>query len=151
NSSVGQGPVLATPLQITAMVNAVANGGVYLQPRLVMEVRPARGAAQQTRAGEPVTAISPGVARQIGDMMEMVTRQGVGRKAWVERGGTAGKTGSAQLSDSGEAVNAWFSGYGPLDSPGYTITVLVREGISGGESAAPVFREIMEGILSAGR
>ncbi len=148
NSSVGQGPVLATPLQITAMVNTVANGGVYLQPRLVMEVRPPRGAPREIRPAVPVRALSPEVSRQICDMMEMVTRQGVGRRAWANPGGTAGKTGSAQPVEGADRVNAWFSGYGPLDGPGYIVTVLVREGVSGGETAAPVFREIMEGIFS---
>lgn len=147
NSSVGQGPVLATPLQVTAMVNTVANGGLYLQPGLVKEIRPARGAPRKTEHAGPVRAISPEVARQIGEMMEMVTRQGVGRKAWVTEGGTAGKTGSAQLAEGIEAVNAWFSGYGPLDNPRYTVTVLVREGASGGDTAAPVFHEIIKGLL----
>ncbi|MFZ5633067.1 MAG: peptidoglycan D,D-transpeptidase FtsI family protein [Bacillota bacterium] len=147
SSSVGQGPVLATPLQITAMINTVANEGLYLQPRLVSEIRPARGAPRKIRPGEPVRAVSPEVARQIGEMMVMVTRQGVGRRAWVSQGGTAGKTGSAQLGGSREVVNAWFSGYGPLDNPRFTVTVLVREGVSGGETAAPVFREIMENII----
>lgn len=147
NSSVGQGPVLTTPVQVTAMVNTVANGGVYLKPRLVKEIRPARGAPGKIEGGATARAISPEVARQLGEMMAMVTRHGVGQKAWVKRGGTAGKTGSAQLSEGVEAVNAWFSGYGPLDNPKYTVTVLVREGVSGGETAAPVFREIMESLL----
>jgi len=144
NSSVGQGPVLATPVQITAMINAVANGGAYLPPRLVREVRPARGEPRKISPGQPVAALSPEVARQVSEMMVMVTRQGVGLKAWLARGGSAGKTGSAQLGQGVEAVNAWFSGYAPLDSPAYTITVLVREGLSGGDTAAPVFREIAE-------
>lgn len=148
NSSLGQGPVLATPVQVTAMVNTVANGGIYLQPRLVMEVRPARGDPRGIRPGDPVRALSPEVARQLGEMMVMVTRRGVGQKAWASPGGTAGKTGSAELADGVEFVNAWFSGYGPLDNPRYTVTVLVREGVSGGETAAPVFREIMEDLLA---
>ncbi|KJR98575.1 MAG: hypothetical protein VR68_10270 [Peptococcaceae bacterium BRH_c4a] len=146
NSSVGQGPVLATPLQITAMINTVANGGLYLQPRLVREIRPVGGSPGQIMSTDPVRVISPEVARQLGDLMTMVTKQGVGRKAWVPGGGSAGKTGSAQLTEGGGLVNAWFSGYGPIDSPRYTVTVLVREGSSGGETAAPIFREIMEGL-----
>lgn len=146
NSSVGQGPVLATPLQITAMINSVANGGLYMQPRLVKEIRPAGGSPGQIMSTGPVRVISPEVARQLGDLMTMVTKQGVGRKAWVPRGGSAGKTGSAQLAGGEGPVNAWFSGYGPIDNPRYTVTVLVREGSSGGETAAPVFREIMEGL-----
>ncbi|MFZ5651270.1 MAG: peptidoglycan D,D-transpeptidase FtsI family protein [Bacillota bacterium] len=149
NSSVGQGPLLATPVQITAMVNSVAGGGLYVQPRLVSEIRPAGGSPVKIRAPEPVRVITPEIAARVGQLMEMVTREGVGQKAWVPGKGSAGKTGSAQLSESGGAVNAWFSGYAPLGSPMYTITVLVREGVSGGETAAPVFREIM-GRVSQG-
>lgn len=148
NSSVGQGPVLATPVQMTAMINTIANGGIFLQPVLVKELLMAKGNSVKIKAGEPVRAISPEVALEIIDMMEKVTKNGVGQKAWVEQGGTAGKTGSAELSQNSEVVNAWFSGYGPLDNPKYTITVLVRDGNSGGETAAPVFREIMEGLIN---
>lgn len=146
SSSVGQGPVLATPLQITAMMCAVANDGIYREPRLVMEIRPVRGEPEKIAPAEPVRAISPEVARQLREMLEMVTRRGVGQKAWVAGGGSAGKTGSAQLGRDSETVNAWFSGYAPLDNPRYTVTVLVREGAGGGETAAPVFREIVNGI-----
>lgn len=148
NSSIGQGPVLVSPVQATAMINTVANGGIYLPPGLVREVRPARGDPRKIGPGEPVRALTPEVARQLAGMMEMVTRRGVGQKAWVDRGGSAGKSGSAQLGHRNEGINAWFSGYGPLDGPAYTVTVLVREGVSGGESAAPVFREIMEALLA---
>ncbi len=145
NSSIGQGPVLATPLQVTAMINSVANGGLYLQPRLVKEIRPTGGGFPgQIRPAETVRVISPEVAHQLGELMTLVTKQGVGQKAWVPGGGSAGKTGSAQLTEGDGPVNAWFSGYAPIDTPRYTITVLVREGSSGGETAAPVFREIVE-------
>ncbi len=148
SSSIGQGPVLATPVQVAAMINTVANGGVYLQPRLVKEVRPARGEPRKTAPGDPVRVLSPEVARRIAEMLEMVTRRGVGQKAWVAPEGTAGKTGSAQPGQGAGGVNAWFAGYGPLHNPKYTVTVLVREGVSGGETAAPVFREIIEGLLA---
>lgn len=150
NSSIGQGPVLVTPLQVAAMTNTIAGGGLYMQPGLVKEVVGANGRPVSRNApADPVRVISPEIAGQIGKMMVAVTRSGVGQKAWVENGGTAGKTGSAQLSGDSR-VNAWFSGYGPLDKPQYTVTVLVREGKSGGETAAPVFREIMEELLAKG-
>jgi penicillin-binding protein 2 len=146
NSCIGQGPVLATPLQITAMTNTIATGGMYLQPRLVKEIRGAKGLVREIRGPEPVRAISPEVASQVGDMMAGVTREGVGRRAWVDQGGAAGKTGSAEIGGESGMINAWFSGYTPLEKPRFTITVLVREGVSGAASAAPVFKEIAEGI-----
>ncbi|MHB8156646.1 MAG: peptidoglycan D,D-transpeptidase FtsI family protein [Desulfocucumaceae bacterium] len=146
NSSVGQGPVLATPLQITAMTNTIASGGFYHQPRLVREVRPGGDPPRQIVTPGPERVLSPEVARQLDDLLAAVTKQGVGQKAWVSAGGSAGKTGSAQVSGEGGLVNAWFSGYWPLDKPLYTVTVMARESRSGGETAAPIFREIIEQI-----
>ncbi|MFZ5595533.1 MAG: peptidoglycan D,D-transpeptidase FtsI family protein [Bacillota bacterium] len=147
NSSVGQGPVLATPLQITAMTNTIAAGGIYLQPRLVMKVLPSGGTPRKIESAAPVRVISPEVARQVREMMVLTTREGLGRNAWVAGGGSAGKTGSAQLGGGSDVVNAWFSGFAPINSPRYTITVMVRDGDSGAGTAAPVFREIMDKIL----
>ncbi|WP_243137342.1 peptidoglycan D,D-transpeptidase FtsI family protein [Desulfofundulus thermobenzoicus] len=147
NSSLGQGPVLATPVQLAAMINVLANNGTYIQPRLVMELRDDGGRPVRTFPVEKGhRVLPPSVVAQLREMMEQVTTRGVGREAYLPGCGSAGKTGSAQVDDHGR-VNAWFSGYAPVHDPRYTITVLVREGISGGESAAPVFREIMEQIL----
>ncbi len=146
NSSIGQGPVLVTPVQVTAMINTIANDGVYLPPKLVKEVRSTKGIPLIVESVKGEKVLEADVVRRLQIMMEKVTRDGVGQKAWVEPLGTAGKTGSAQLSENIDYVHAWFSGYGPLDNPKYTVTVLVREGVSGGETAAPIFREIMQEI-----
>ena len=61
--------------------------------------------------------------------------------------GSAGKTGSAEIGNGKKTVNAWFSGFAPYDRPKYVVTVLVEGGISGGASAAPIFREIEKSIL----
>lgn len=146
NSSVGQGPVLVTPVQVTSMLNTVVSGGTYRVPRLVREVRKNSGEVVREFAPDPgKRAISPGTARQLRLLLESVIDEGVGREARVPVFGSAGKTGSAQIGNG--SVNAWFAGYAPRSNPRYIVTVLVEEGASGGESAAPVFREIMEKIL----
>ncbi|MFZ5645719.1 MAG: peptidoglycan D,D-transpeptidase FtsI family protein [Bacillota bacterium] len=147
NSSIGQGPVLTTPLQITAMTNVIASGGFYVQPRLVNEVRPSRGPVVEISPAARVKVMTPEIADQAWLLMEAVTKNGVGQRAWVPEAGSAGKTGSAEVGEEGAPVNAWFSGYAPLNNPRYTITVLAREGTSGAETAAPLFREIAEKIL----
>ncbi|MCL6561331.1 MAG: penicillin-binding protein 2, partial [Firmicutes bacterium] len=146
NSSVGQGPVLVTPVQVTSMLNTLVSGGTYRVPRLVREVRKNNGEVVREFAPDPgKRAISPGTARQLRLLLESVIDEGVGREARVPVFGSAGKTGSAQIGNG--SVNAWFAGYAPRSNPRYIVTVLVEEGTSGGESAAPVFREIMEKIL----
>ncbi|MBM7854044.1 penicillin-binding protein 2 [Desulfohalotomaculum tongense] len=148
NSSIGQGPVLATPIQITAMMNTIINDGMYIPPRLVRELRKSDGTIVQRFApGDSYKVISGATASQLREMLLLVVQKGGGRKALVQNYGSAGKTGSAEVEGQ-ERVNAWFSGYAPVPNPRYVATVLVEQGISGSESAAPVFREIMEETLT---
>ncbi len=56
----------------------------------------------------------------------------------------AGKTGSADAQ--GRQVSSWFASYAPVDDPQYAIVVLVSQGGTGGETAAPIAREIYEGL-----
>lgn len=143
NSSVGQGPVLVTPVQIAALVNTVASGGDYYTPRLVAGLSDDSGRpVRQFATDPPVQAVSPKTAAQLQELLRQVTESGVGQKAAVPGLGSAGKTGSAQVAGEEEKVDAWFAGYVPADSPRYVISVLVRGGQSGGDTAAPVFREI---------
>jgi len=148
NSSLGQGPVLATPVQITAMINTIANEGIYKPPRLVQEIKPeGKGALRFFKPGPYRQVISPEVARQMKKLLEAVVKEGVGQQAYLSGYGSAGKTGSAQTGEQTAVVHAWFSGYAPRQKPKYVITVLAEGGKSGGETAAPVFREIMTALL----
>lgn len=147
NSSVGQGPVLVTPVQIAALMNTIAGNGIYRQPRLVSQVTGEGKAVKDFPYGEGKRVISEHVSATLRDLLGMVTASGVGREAYLPGAGSAGKTGSAQLGDGSGRVNAWFSGYIPQNNPRYIITVMVRDGESGGKTAAPVFKEIAEEIL----
>ena len=68
--------------------------------------------------------------------------------------GAGGKTASAQTGiylepgvEESEVVHAWFAGYFPADTPKYAVVVLVEDGKSGEDTAAPIFRKIADGIL----
>ncbi len=149
NSSVGQGPVLATPVQISVMMNTIANDGVYMQPRLVRELQTNDGVIKSSfPVGEGSLAISPQTALELKKLLSLVTTEGIGREAYVKKYGSAGKTGTAQLGEEEKGVYYWFCGYAPIDQPRYVVTVLVKEGIKDGQTAAPVFREIMDRILT---
>lgn len=148
NSSVGQGPVLVTPVQVTAMMNVIASGGLYYAPRLVTGVADEQGCfVRVIGQPAPTRAISVYTAGVMKKLLREVTETGVGTQARVTQWGSAGKTGSAQLDNAGGKVDAWFSGYIPADRPKYVITVLVHGGSSGGTTAAPVFKEIAEKIM----
>lgn len=147
NSSIGQGPVLATPVQLSSMINVIVNDGTYIPPRLVRDLRKTDGTVVERYApGVSYKAISTSTARQMKELLTLVVDDGVGGQAMVPNYGSAGKTGSAEVQGQREA-NAWFSGYAPANNPRYVTTVLVVQGVSGGETAGPVFREIMEQVL----
>ncbi len=147
NSSVGQGPVLVTPLQIASLVNTMASGGIYREPRLVREIRKNGGSVEKEFLRDSgQVAISPETAAKLCSLMESVVDEGTGKQAAVPVCGSAGKTGSAQI-DGQSVTNAWFAGYAPRANPRYITVVMLEGGGGGGESAAPVFKEIMEQIL----
>jgi len=147
NASLGQWPVKANVVQVTAMMSTVANDGIYRKPRLVKQVLNRDGTENLAIKQDPgVRVLSAEVSHKMQSMLESVTGFGTGQLAWVEQWGSAGKTGSAQVGS--EQIDAWFSGYAPTDSPRYAVTVMVADGESGGSTAAPVFREIMEEILT---
>ncbi len=148
NCSIGQGPLLVTPLQVAAMTNTIASGGIYREPRLVKEIRGGNGVVKREFYSDPGSrAVSQGTAETLCRLMELVVDEGTGTEAAVAVSGSAGKTGSAQVGNEGEETNAWFTGYAPRKNPRYVVTVLVEGGSSGAESAAPIFREITENIL----
>jgi len=146
NLSLGQGQLLVTPLQVAQFTQAVANDGVLISPHVIREVRTRRGLAifrPQVPPGRRV--MSPQTAARIREAMLAVTEEGTGQLAWLPEGGSAGKTGSAETGRSGLS-HAWFTGYAPAGRPQYVVTVLVEEGGAGGTRAAPLFRQILEGI-----
>jgi cell division protein FtsI/penicillin-binding protein 2 len=152
NLSIGQGELEASPLQVVGMISAIANGGIVRQPVLVSRLINHNGSVTVVPAGRPpLQVISPPVAAQLRDMMRAVTNYGTGAAAQVEKFGSAGKTGSAETGrlSQGKSINhAWFAGFAPAADPQYAAVVFVEEGMSGGDIAAPLFREIMERILT---
>ena len=153
--SIGQGQVLATPLQMARMMAVIANGGVLVQPHIVRLV-----------SGRPVAITPP---RSIGlrpstiaairkGLFMAVNSRGSGQRAQIEDLVVAGKTGSAQVVSSAKLAkgvesiqpHAWFAGFAPLDKPRIVLAVLIDHGGSGGAAAAPVARAIFEKFFSRG-
>lgn len=152
NMSIGQGKLEASPLQVASMLAVIVNDGVRVAPRLVEKVVSSDGTTLQyfpVSTGKRI--ISKQTAQQIRSMLTAATQIGTGQAAMVERVGVAGKTGSAEtgrIGTKGKSINhAWFAGYAPLKNPQYVIVVLVEEGMSGGNVAAPIFKEIVEALL----
>ena len=154
NFGFGQGVLTATPVQIAKLIAAFANGGYLVTPQLIEGTVDAEGnltAAESFAANRVLPAAHAG---RIGDFMRLTVEEGTGTLAAPERGGAGGKTASAQTGvqdpDTGEEiVHAWFSGFYPAGEPRYAIVVFVENGQSGNRTAAPVFKEIADGIEQA--
>ncbi len=150
--SIGQGQVLATPLQMARMMAVIANGGRLVQPHIVRLV-----------SGKPVPyepprslGLKPSTLAAIRKGLFMaVNSGGSAQRAQISDLVVAGKTGSAQVVSSSKLKKdidtiqprAWFAGFAPLDNPRIALAVLVDHGGSGGAAAAPVALTILENFF----
>ena len=159
NSGIGQGFVLATPLQLAVMTARIASGRM-LQPRLI-----------RARAGAPVPVEQPDelginprhLARVRQGMFDVVnSARGTARRSRIkdDEFKMAGKTGTSQVRNITKAERArgvvrnedlpWhrrdhalFVGYAPADNPHYAVAVVVEHGGGGSKAAAPIAKDIL--------
>jgi penicillin-binding protein 2 len=158
NSAIGQGYVLATPLQMAMIAATVANGGVSYQPSLVYQIQEGDGTAvrrPETIRGNltkenKLTADQIEIVRK--GMWRVVNDSGTGTRAKVPGVTVAGKTGTAQAWTEGKKDdNAWFIAFAPYEHPKLALAVLVQGGKAGGEVAAPIAAKIIEECLALER
>ena len=154
NFSFGQGELTATPLQLCAMMNAIASGGVYTSPRLIegqvsqeKELTPlASSSAQQARV------MSASTAKALEQALVSTAREGTGRAAAPENGVAGIKTGTAQtgvFQGEEELLHFWYSGLVWDDTgPRYCVTVLRESALDGQSLAAKAFQEVAQGLIA---
>ena len=160
--AIGQGYNPVTPLQLTVMTAAIANGGTIYKPAIVeKEIYPDGTVAQSfqpevlhrfTGQGRNLKLIRDGMVEAVNG------RRGTGRRAQVETEGivVGGKTGTAQVVRLKQYQHlkeqdipykyrdhAWFTCYAPAANPEIAVTVLVEHGLHGGSAAAPIASKIM--------
>lgn len=155
NTAIGQGDVLATPLQMAVVTAAFANGGTVFYPRLVDRI--------VSQDGKIVQQDPPRVRSNLLDDPHISAEQiqSVRKGMWkvVHEGGgtagraknpsiiTAGKTGTAQFWRSGIKDNhTWFIAFAPYDNPEYAVVTFVQGAKSGGGVSAPIAAKILDGI-----
>lgn len=154
NFSFGQGQVTTTPLQIASMVQCIANGGKRFVPSLVKKTVDKNGKATEYDCGAAVNVMSKKSADVLKRCMVAAVEYGTGKSAKPDGGVCGGKTATAQTGkydeNGAEYLQAWFAGFIEVDSGSYSIAVMAENGVTGGVSAAPVFREIANGIAGIG-
>jgi cell division protein FtsI (penicillin-binding protein 3) len=149
---IGQG-LAVTAVQMLAAYNAVANGGVYIPPRLVNGYVDAAGKEHLFAQPSPHRVVSTTVASQMTSMLEGVVRVGTGTAADLEPYTVAGKTGTAlvPLPNGGYSSDDFvssFAGFVPAENPAITaMVVVVGTHQYGAQASAPVFATIVRDAL----
>ncbi len=163
-TGIGQGFVLASPLQLAVMTAEIANGGFKVVPRVVRAVgeREAETAAASVREG--ALGLNPRWLALVREGMNRVTNtpRGTAYRSRIEEPdfAMAGKTGTSQVrritrrDRTGPRVknedkpwierdHALFVAYAPVAAPRYAVAVVIEHGGSGARAAAPVARDIL--------
>ncbi len=143
--SIGQGDLLATPLQMASYTATIANGGKLYKPYLVKEIRDSETGGVQFV--EPEIMRENFISKHNIDIVKSGMRKAVtiGSASSLDNLPikVAGKTGTAQFGTEGK-THAWFICFAPYDDPEIVLAVLVEGGGEGYKVAAPVAKEILE-------
>lgn len=165
-AGIGQGYVLATPLQMARATATLAHRGVKVQPRLV-DTLDSPYEIEDPYPRHPIEADKPLPEAHwqtvVNAMMDVVhsaagTAKGIGRGISYR---IAGKTGTAQVFSIAQGKgyrsyrltrkmrdHAWFVAFAPADDPKIAVAVIAEHGGHGGSVAAPVARAVMDRYLS---
>ncbi|MFN8162726.1 MAG: penicillin-binding transpeptidase domain-containing protein [Solirubrobacterales bacterium] len=148
-SAIGQGEVLATPLEMASVAQTIGNDGVR-EPTSIVNNKKLRPHAQ------PVRVMSKKLAGELTELMIGVVTEGTGTAGAIPQAQVAGKTGTAELGPRPGQENAknpvqikdaWFAAFAPADKARLAVGVLLIEAeAAGGEVAAPAAAQ----VLSAG-
>ena len=153
NMSIGQGYVLATPLQMLNATAAVANGGTLYRPQVLHQVLDGEGHVVQDFAPAVIRKlpIEPQYLATVAEGMEAAVVWGSARLAYLDSVRVAGKTGTAEFfdpdippDDEGNLpAHAWFTAFAPVEDPEIALVVFLYNGGEGSETAVPIATEIL--------
>ncbi len=144
--AVGQGDVLATPLQMATGYATAGNGGYLVRPHLGLRVDNSLGQVVQDLPVAPRRNVKLSVASRavMMDGLHAAANEGGGTSADVFSGfpvKIAGKTGTAEVL--GKEDQSWYVALAPYPNPRYVVAATVEEGGFGAEAAAPIVRLIL--------
>ncbi|HUJ55470.1 MAG TPA: penicillin-binding protein 2 [Gaiellaceae bacterium] len=153
--AIGQGDLLVTPIQMTRLYAAIANGGKLVTPHVLLDVQNPNGTTVPTTAPpapKPIPGLNPAYLRVVqqglyeGTHMSFGTSYGVFGNFPIE---IAGKTGTAQKivqlpGLTHEESQSWWCGYGPVNDPSLVVCAVIENGGEGGSAAAPAAARVFE-------
>ena len=144
NVSIGQGDTIITPLQLASAIGAIANGGTLWRPKLVLKITDNSNNIIREFKPEPIKT------NIVDESKLKVVREGL-RGAITEGSAyllndlpikVAGKTGTAQVTNTFRKTNAWFTGFAPYDNPEIALAIIVEGAGEGSTAAVPVAKEV---------
>jgi cell division protein FtsI (penicillin-binding protein 3) len=145
--SYGQG-MTVTPLQMASVYATIANGGVWVRPRLVRATRLVDGEVRAAPPSDTRRVVDPGTAELLTQMLSLVVQDGTGTTARVPGYQVAGKTGTALKPEAGggygERYVASFIGFLPASAPRVVVAAFIDEPttIYGSIAAGPLFQQV---------
>ena len=144
----GQERLLVTPLQMAMLAATIANNGLVMRPYVVDRVVAANGdIVVRTRPQDLGRAVSAESAQAVAAMMKSAVEGGTGTAARISGLVVGGKTGTAETGIAG-LNTTWFISYAGKTKPEVAIAVVVeQQNSTGGETAAPVAREVLQALL----
>ena len=160
--AIGQGFNIMTPLQISLMTAAIANGGKIYKPQIVEKVTTPDGEVMEQLVPQLVSELSKREKSYLPIIQEglfgvVQGKRGTARNVRIEGITIAGKTGTAQVVRLAQYKglkeqdipykfrdHAWFTCYAPADNPKIAVTVLVEHGLHGGSGAGPIARIVLK-------
>ncbi|MDO4942523.1 MAG: penicillin-binding transpeptidase domain-containing protein [Lachnospiraceae bacterium] len=141
---IGQGDTLITPLNNALIMCAIANKGVIMKPYLADHIENYNGGTiKEYKSTEYAEALSSDEADTMKEMLTAVISDGTGSVLKTSQYTVAGKTGSAEYNSNKDS-HAWFVGMSNVDDPDLVVSVLVEDGGSGGQSAAPIAKRVFD-------
>ena len=151
NLAIGQGDLLATPLQVAVNYAAIANGGSLVTPHLGLRVdAPQGGVVQNLRFPAPRSlGIAPGNLAFLRNALRAAASTPAGTSYGVFGSypvAVAGKTGTAQVA--GKGAYSWYASFAPVNDPKYVVVVMIEQGGEGAAAAAPAARLIYNALFN---
>lgn len=151
NFSFGQGELLATPIQVNGMINAIVSNGIYQKPKLINGLVNSNLELVEGNKDNNISSevISPWYAEKIKKYMISAVEYGTAREGKPSKFGAGAKTGTAQtgqFKNGKEIIQCWYAGFYPAENPKYVITVFVEDGTGPSYDCAPVFKEITDNL-----
>jgi len=153
NISIGQ-CMNVTPVQMLGAINTITNNGVYKKPYIVEGILDKDDNVVKEFKTEEKRVYSQTTAKLVKNAMRQVIIKGTGIKAYIGDLDIGGKTGSA--TGSAGKTHGWFVGYFSVGEKNYTMVVFtpeiesikgnVNEALGGGDTAAPIFKDIVKNL-----